>query len=58
MSASRSQSGLVIGLAAFNAALTTLVAVVTWRDGVAPWAAAAVVSLVLLLIVVRGQRRS
>ncbi|MFI9200229.1 hypothetical protein [Streptomyces sp. NPDC053048] len=59
MSTPRNPStGLVIGLAAFNAALTTFAAAVTWRSGPAPWGAAAVISLVLLLVVVPGRRKS
>lgn len=46
-------TGIVLGIAGFNAALTIAAAVVTWDDGPTPWAAAAASSLLVFLVLLR-----
>ncbi|ARZ65993.1 hypothetical protein M1P56_18875 [Streptomyces sp. HU2014] len=57
MSDPRSASGPAVGIAAFNTVLTATAAALSWNDGPSPWAAAAAVSFLLLLVVLRGRRR-
>lgn len=46
-------TGVVLGLAGFNTALTIAAAVVTWDDGPTPWVAAAASSLLVFLVLLR-----
>ncbi|URN15510.1 MULTISPECIES: hypothetical protein [Streptomyces] len=46
-------AGSALGIAGFNAVLTTAASVVAWDDGPTAWTAAAAVSILVFLVLLR-----